>query len=90
VVESDSSASVRLASAVKVAIREYEAAPLISRANTKVSDNLSTPRTVTPLPLLHGRIAGVDAIFLARHGEGHKIPPHAINYRANLWALKAA
>lgn len=41
-------------------------------------------------PLIVGRIAGVEAIFLARHGEGHKIPPHAINYRANLRALKDA
>jgi 5'-methylthioadenosine phosphorylase len=27
-------------------------------------------------------------MFLARHGDGHTIPPHEINYRANLWALK--
>lgn len=40
--------------------------------------------------LIVGRIAGVEAIFLARHGEGHKIPPHAINYRANLKALADA
>ena len=41
-------------------------------------------------PLIIGRIAGVEALFLARHGEGHKIPPHAINYRANLKALADA
>ena len=41
-------------------------------------------------PLLEGKVYGVRAIFLARHGEGHKIPPHAINYRANLAALKQA
>lgn len=41
-------------------------------------------------PLIVGRIAGVEAIFLARHGEGHKIPPHRINYRANLKALSEA
>ena len=29
-------------------------------------------------------------VFLARHGDGHTIPPHRINYRANLWALKEA
>jgi 5'-methylthioadenosine phosphorylase len=28
-------------------------------------------------------------IFLARHGYGHTIPPHEVNYRANLWAMKA-
>jgi 5'-deoxy-5'-methylthioadenosine phosphorylase len=29
-----------------------------------------------------------EVIFLARHGYGHTIPPHEVNYRANLWALK--
>src|SRR4029450_8288727 len=38
--------------------------------------------------LLFGEIAGRDAVFLARHGHGHTIPPHRVNYRANLWALK--
>ena len=31
---------------------------------------------------------GHEAIFLARHGQPHRIPPHAINYRANLWLLQ--
>jgi 5'-deoxy-5'-methylthioadenosine phosphorylase len=38
--------------------------------------------------LLFGQIAGRDAVFLARHGYGHTIPPHRVNYRANLWALR--
>jgi len=38
-------------------------------------------------PLTHGLLAGREAVFLARHGYGHTIPPHRINYRANLWAL---
>jgi 5'-methylthioinosine phosphorylase len=38
--------------------------------------------------LLFGQIMGRDAVFLARHGHGHTIPPHRVNYRANLWALK--
>jgi len=38
--------------------------------------------------LLFGQIAGRDAIFLARHGHGHTIPPHRVNYRANLSALQ--
>ncbi len=49
-----------------------------------------TPYGAPSAPLLLGRVYGVDAIFLARHGEGHRIPPHAINYRANLWALREA
>lgn len=32
-------------------------------------------------------IAGQAVIFLARHGVGHSVPPHRINYRANIWAL---
>lgn len=35
-----------------------------------------------------GRIAGRDVAFLARHGYGHTIAPHEVNYRANLWALR--
>ena len=29
-----------------------------------------------------------DLYFLSRHGRGHKLPPHKINYRANIWALR--
>ena len=39
-------------------------------------------------PLTFGRIGGRDVVFLARHGNGHTVAPHEINYRANLWALK--
>src|SRR5260221_11958514 len=38
--------------------------------------------------LTFGRVGGREGIFLARHGYGHTIPPHQVNYRANLWALK--
>ena len=38
--------------------------------------------------LTFGRFAGRDVVFLARHGYGHTIAPHEINYRANIWALK--
>lgn len=34
-----------------------------------------------------GRAGGHRIAFLARHGEGHTIPPHRVNYRANVWAL---
>jgi 5'-methylthioinosine phosphorylase len=40
-------------------------------------------------PIRVGRLAGQRVAFLARHGEGHSLPPHKINYRANLAALKA-
>ncbi len=37
--------------------------------------------------LTFGSLAGHEVVFLARHGYGHTIPPHAVNYRANIWAL---
>src|SRR5512139_2439062 len=39
--------------------------------------------------LTFGTIRGTEVVFLARHGYGHTIPPHEVNYRANLWALKS-
>jgi 5'-methylthioinosine phosphorylase len=36
----------------------------------------------------HGTLAGERVAFLARHGSSHTIPPHRVNYRANIWALK--
>lgn len=41
-------------------------------------------------PLTFGRICNQPAVFIARHGYGHTIPPHEVNYRANVWALKQA
>ena len=37
--------------------------------------------------LVFGRMCSQDVVFLARHGYGHTIPPHRVNYRANIWAL---
>ena len=39
-------------------------------------------------PLTFGQVGGRDVVFLARHGYGHTVAPHEVNYRANLWALK--
>jgi len=36
-----------------------------------------------------GRLGGRVIAFLPRHGRGHRIPPHRVNYRANIWALKS-
>ncbi len=36
-----------------------------------------------------GELAGRRVAFLPRHGRGHHLPPHRINYRANLWALRS-
>ena len=39
-------------------------------------------------PLTRGTVAGKEVIFLPRHGAGHTIPPHRVNYRANISVLK--
>ena len=48
-----------------------------------------TPYGEPSAPLLFGQLAGREVVFVARHGHGHTIPPHEVNYRANLWALQA-
>ena len=40
--------------------------------------------------LTFGNLCGQTVIFLARHGYGHTLPPHRVNYRANIWALHHA
>jgi 5'-deoxy-5'-methylthioadenosine phosphorylase len=49
---------------------------------------LRTPFGEPSAPLVFGHLGGQNAVFLARHGHGHTIPPHDVNYRANIWALK--
>jgi len=39
--------------------------------------------------LTFGKIKDHEVVFLARHGYGHHLPPHEVNYRANIWALHA-
>lgn len=48
--------------------------------------SVRTPWGVADLRV--GRLRGKAVVFLARHGSGHKVPPHRINYRANIAALK--
>lgn len=49
-----------------------------------------TPWGTPSGPLVRGELDGCPVCFLARHGEGHRIPPHRINYRANIQALHDA
>jgi 5'-methylthioinosine phosphorylase len=51
---------------------------------------ITTPYGEASGPLSHGLLWGQPVIFLPRHGYGHTIPPHKVNYRANLWALRQA
>lgn len=48
----------------------------------------STPFGKPSGPVSTGVIGGREVVFLPRHGPSHDIPPHRINYRANVWALK--
>jgi 5'-methylthioinosine phosphorylase len=50
-------------------------------------ETLSTPYGEPSSPLVHGELGDRAVVFLARHGPHHTLPPHRINYRANLWAL---
>lgn len=47
-----------------------------------------TPYGETSDAILVGSFGGKKVAFLPRHGKGHRIPPHMINYRANIWALR--
>ncbi len=49
---------------------------------------VNTPYGEPSSPLIHGVYDGIEIIFLPRHGAGHTIPPHKVNYRANIWAIK--
>jgi 5'-methylthioinosine phosphorylase len=51
---------------------------------------ITTPYGTPSATILKGELAGTPVMFLPRHGAGHTIPPHRINYRANIAALRAA
>ena len=63
---------------------------LTQLSNLEVTRRLAvrTPYGEPSGALTFGRIAGADVVFLARHGYGHTIAPHEVNYRANIWALR--
>ena len=50
--------------------------------------HISTPYGATSADILQGELSGEPCLFLSRHGQQHSIPPHKINYRANIYALK--
>ena len=61
---------------------------------TQLSNLQVTHREVVRTPygepsgaLTFGQLNDHEVVFIARHGYGHTIPPHAVNYRANIWAL---
>ncbi|MCX9193650.1 5'-methylthioadenosine phosphorylase [Carbonactinospora thermoautotrophica] len=50
---------------------------------------VDTPYGAPSDPVVIGEVAGRTVAFLPRHGRDHRFPPHRINYRANLWALRS-
>jgi 5'-methylthioadenosine phosphorylase len=50
---------------------------------------VDTPWGAPSDAVIRGRLGDTTLLFLPRHGRGHRIPPSAINFRANLWALKS-
>ena len=64
-------------------LTQMEGLSILSREMVK------TPYGPPSGPLTHGELFGHEVTFLARHGADHTIPPHKINYRANIWALRS-
>ena len=54
----------------------------------RTTHRVSTPWGAPSGPIEEGRVGGVRVLFLPRHGPGHAIPPHRVNYRANVDALR--
>jgi 5'-methylthioinosine phosphorylase len=63
---------------------------LTQLANLKITHQqvMRTPYGEPSGAFLFGTLDHHEVIFLARHGYGHTIPPHLVNYRANLWVLR--
>lgn len=62
---------------------------LAGLANLEITHRqvMRTPYGEPSGAMTFGKIGENEIVFLARHGAGHRIPPHEINYRANIWAL---
>jgi len=63
---------------------------LTELANLEITHRqvMRTPYGEPSGAFMFGTLKQHEVIFLARHGSGHTIPPHLVNYRANLWALR--
>ena len=64
---------------------------LTQLANLEITHRqvIRTPYGEPSGALTFGKIKEHEVVFMARHGYGHSIPPHEVNYQANLWALQA-
>ena len=62
----------------------YELEGLTHVEEVRVSTAFGEPSDA----IIRGKLGATTLLFLPRHGRGHRIPPHRINYRANIMALK--
>lgn len=62
----------------------YDLPGLEDRAEIEVTTPFGAPSDL----VMRGRLGDTTLLFLPRHGRGHRVPPHRINYRANVFALK--
>jgi 5'-methylthioadenosine phosphorylase len=62
----------------------YDSTLLTNLVEAKMSTPFGHPSDLITI----GELEGIKVAFLPRHGRNHTIPPHGINYRANIWALK--
>ncbi len=62
---------------------------IFEEGSARTTHRVSTPWGAPSAPIEEGRSGGVRVLFLPRHGPGHTLPPHRINYRANVDALLA-
>jgi 5'-methylthioadenosine phosphorylase len=62
----------------------YDPGLFSSKREVKVHTPYGEPSDLVTI----GEYSGVKVAFIPRHGKGHRIPPHSINSRANIWALK--
>lgn len=72
----------------KLAIIGGTGLTLLNGLKTNATQQIETPFGSPSASYICGNMNEKEIIFLARHGSPHTIPPHKINYRANIWGLK--
>jgi 5'-methylthioadenosine phosphorylase len=72
----------------EVKIGVFGGSGFYSLLNSATSYAVSTPYGAPSDRVMVGELSGIKIAFLPRHGRYHQYPPHRINYRANLWAMK--
>jgi len=71
----------------KLAIIGGTGLSVLDGLNITEQRSVLTPFGLPSSNILEGELDGKTVLFLPRHGANHTIPPHKINYRANIWAL---